>query len=89
MAKTTSKKKFEFEPLTLEAAKALRKGNYVYAIGFYDSTDEPSRYRVTSIKTWKTRPAQIEVRLKRGLDEYIMLDQTRLNLVASSYKEVS
>lgn len=55
--------------MTLAEAKTLKKGDMVYHITHRQSTG-PWRARVTSVKTWKTRPNEVEVHLKHGLYQY-------------------
>jgi len=54
--------------ITANQAKGLRHGQYVYLVGEYDSTGHPSKARVSGkVQTWKTRPSDFKVPLKRGL----------------------
>lgn len=49
-------------------AKALRHGQTIYFIGEYDSNGQASKARVTGkVITWKTRPNDYRVPIKRGL----------------------
>jgi len=54
--------------ITASQAKGLRHGQYVYLVGQYDSNGQPSKARVSGkVQTWKTRPNDFKVPLKRGL----------------------
>jgi hypothetical protein len=41
----------------------------------------PARFKVTSVKTWKTRPNDIEVKIQRGLREFHVLTADDLSRV--------
>ena len=57
--------------MTLTEAKRLRHGQTVYIKGYWDSDGSPSKCRVTGkVQTWKTRPNEVKVPVKRGLREY-------------------
>ena len=64
--------------ITLEQAKRLRAGDYLHHIELKNADGTPQRFRVTSVKTWKTRPDQVRIGLKRGLYEFYRIDQTEL-----------
>ena len=54
--------------ITVAQAKGLRYGQLVYLVGEWDSDGKPSRAKVTGrVQTWKTRPNDFRVPLKRGL----------------------
>lgn len=54
--------------ITANQAKGLRYSQYVYLIGEYDSDGQPSKAKVSGkVQTWKTRPNDFKVPLKRGL----------------------
>ena len=72
------------ESITIEQAKNLKVGQTVYLIGFYNSDGTAQRYRVTGkVKTWKTRPNEFKVPVKRGLYEhgYITPENMHLGVV--------
>jgi len=56
----------------------LKKGQIIYhkTLTNYDQT--PRRYKITSIKTWKTRPGVYLMGLKRGLYEYHKVNEYEL-----------
>ena len=54
--------------ITLEQAKAIRRGailNHSRARPNADGT--PARYKVSSVKTWKTRPTQVRITAHYGI----------------------
>ena len=54
--------------MLLSEAKSLRHGQLVYIKGLYNSDGTAARARVTGkVKTWKTRPSDVEVPIKRGM----------------------
>ena len=56
--------------LTIAQAKSLKHGQTVRMIGWYDSSGIPSQCRVSGkVQTWKTRPDDFRVPIKRGLYE--------------------
>jgi hypothetical protein len=66
----TNPGKLPLEPLmTIDQAKQLSTGQTIYHVTKRDTTG-PMKAKVTSVKTWKTRPTEIEIRYKRGLYEY-------------------
>lgn len=62
--------------ITLAQAKSLRPGTTLYAIGKYNADGTAMRVKVNGrVKTWKTRPSQVQIPYKRGLYEYGYLDE--------------
>jgi hypothetical protein len=55
------------ELLTLEDYKALSSGSRVYFVSRFGTL---AQAKVTSVKTWKTRPGDVDVNLKYGLYEF-------------------
>lgn len=53
--------------LTFEEVKAIPQGSRV---DFWTRQGQVRQVKVTSIKTWKTRPGDIRLGLKYGLYEY-------------------
>jgi len=48
----------------------LKKGQIIYHLYMRNADNTPRRYKITSIKTWKTKPGCYLMGLKRGLYEY-------------------
>jgi hypothetical protein len=57
--------------------KELRKGMVICHKDMTNADGTKRRYKITSIKTWKTRP-DILVGLKRGLYEYHKVNENDL-----------
>ena len=55
----------EYEVLTFAECKALSGHAYIL-----DRQGKIANVKITSVKTWKTRPNEIEVHCKFGLYEY-------------------
>jgi len=54
--------------ISVSQAKNLRPGQLVYLVNSWDSDGKPSRAKVNGrVQTWKTRPNDFKVPLKRGL----------------------
>lgn len=68
--------------MTLNEAKQLKQGQIIYAVpgnvrfnrGGRNADGTPLRFKVTSVKTWKTKPDQILIGIKRGLYEYYKIN---------------
>lgn len=60
-------KTYQIARLTLAEAKELKSGDHVLFITRYGTL---ANAKVTSIKTWKTRPGDCSIGLKYGLYEY-------------------
>ena len=56
--------------LSTAQAKVLSKTRMLWSASERNADKTPKRYRVTSVKTWKTRPWEFEIGLKYGLNEY-------------------
>ena len=67
--------------MTLQEAKTLKQGDFIHHIVKKNVDGTPMRARITSIKTWKTRPAEISVRYKHGLFDYGVLNQNEIYLL--------
>jgi hypothetical protein len=64
------------EHIQLWQAKNLKVGDVVYAIGYYNKDGRPQRFVVQGKpKTWKRNTERVEVTLKRGLKEYVLLTE--------------
>lgn len=71
--------------LTLEEAKKLQPGSdTVYACFPIDSISgqrmrQVARYRVTNVKTWKTRPDEVKIGVKQGLYGHRYITEEQIN----------
>lgn len=65
--------------MTLNEAKNLKPDDYIHVHDRHNSDGTPMRARITSTKTWKTRPSEILIGYKRGLYEYGKFDETELS----------
>jgi len=71
--------------MTLQEAKALRKGQMVYHTTQKNADGKTAmRARVTSIKTWKRNPDRVEVRVKHGLYDYATFTEADLDQISTS-----
>lgn len=74
------------EPIQLWQVKNLHAGQTIYAIGYYNSDGTAQRFTVQGKpKLWKRNSARVEVTLKRGFKEIILL--TELCLEEFSFEE--
>lgn len=71
--------------MNIEQAKQLKAGDYIHTPDRFNSDGTPMRARVTSVKTWKTRPDHVRIRAKHGLYDYAEFDQDELNLIEPGY----
>ena len=65
--------------MDLKTAKALKQGQEIYhkTLKNADGTT-PRMAKVTSVKTWKTRPNEVLVKIKRGLYQYGTINETEI-----------
>jgi len=58
--------------MTLEQARALKKGTWIYhkTLLTKSKVKTPYRAKVTSVLMWKTRPNDVKIGLKAGLYDY-------------------
>lgn len=73
--------------ITLLQAKLLKNGTILYSARNFNKKGEPQRWKVTSVKTWKTRPRDVEIGLKNGLKNYDRINQDDLALVCLTEEE--
>lgn len=65
--------------MNLSTAKSLKQGEILIPLDWQGDVitnadgKTPQHYRVTSVKTWKTRPNEVRVRALRGLRDHIEL----------------
>ncbi len=72
--------------ITLKEAKALEHGDYIHHITAINATGSPQRFRVNGRpKTWKTRPDEVRVPLKRGMYQYGYLNQHNMHEFSLGY----
>jgi len=53
--------------ITREMVDNLAQGQTLYHVSERNADGTPQRWKITSIKTWKTRPSDFRVRIKYGL----------------------
>jgi hypothetical protein len=56
--------------MNLKQAKALKQGDMIYHVSKKNADGTKMRAKVTSVKTWKTWPDEVRVRVKHGLYDY-------------------
>lgn len=70
---------------TLQEIQALRKGEYVYSKkgDKVDKAGQPvyMKWKVTSVKLWKTRPDEVRLGVKHGLYTNDVVTQDEVSLV--------
>jgi hypothetical protein len=67
--------------MDLETAKNLKKGQEVYSKTMKNADGTPRMAKVTSVKTWKTRPDEVLVKTKRGLYEYGEINEIEIHQI--------
>lgn len=68
------------EHIQLWQAKNLKVGDVVYPIGYYNRDGTAQRFTVQGKpKTWKRNSERVEVTLKRGLKEFVLLTELCLD----------
>ena len=67
--------------MTLEEAKTLKNGDMVHHVTKKNADGSPMRAKVTSVKTWKTRPNAVEVHVKHGMYDYATFGESELHLI--------
>jgi hypothetical protein len=68
------------ETIKLWQAKNLKCGQVVYAIGYFNKDGSPQRFVVQGEpKVWKRNAERVEVTLKRGLKEHVLLTELCLD----------
>lgn len=67
--------------ISIQQAKNLTPGTILYHALNKNKKGEPQKWKVTSVKVWKTRPNEVEVRLKHGLKHFDRLREYDLNMV--------
>lgn len=70
-------------PLTMEEAKALKRGDILYHRGRIGSDGRPHRWKVNGkVRTWKRDPERVEIPVKRGLYAYDVVTASEFHLVS-------
>lgn len=72
--------------LTVEQAKVLRIGQYVYHMEKKNADGSPMRARVLSVKTWKRDAGRVLVSAKRGLYDYAKFDESEIYCLSAEEK---
>lgn len=72
--------------MTLYEAKTLKSGDMIHHVSRKNRDGSPMRARVTSVKTWKTRPEAVEVHVKHGMYDYAVFSQYELNEIERGEK---
>lgn len=67
--------------MDINEAKSLKTGDTVYHTVKTNQNGTPMRARVTSIKTWKTRPDEVRVRVKRGMYDFAEFREWELDQI--------
>jgi hypothetical protein len=65
--------------LTIPQAKTLVQNSLIFDAARENADGSPKRYRVTSVKTWKTRPDHVRVNLRYGLKQHFSIDHDDKN----------
>lgn len=68
--------------MTLEEAKNLKVGQIIYQYSVFNADGSLRRWKVTSIKTWKTKPEKVLIGVKHGLYAYDKIDESHLDMVS-------
>ncbi len=64
--------------MSIITAKNLKQGQTIYHVTRKNADGTAMRAKVTSVKTWKTRPLEVIIKWKRGLYEFGTFDHTEL-----------
>ena len=70
----------KYQPkMKLEQAKNLVQGSWIYHDTFKNADGTPQRYKVLSVKTWRTRPNEVLVSVKWGLKGFFKINEDQLD----------
>jgi uncharacterized protein YdiU (UPF0061 family) len=73
--------------ITREQALELKHGDVLEHVSLKNSDGTPQRWRVNgATRTWKTRPADFRVPIKRGLREYGILSPDTAHLFSVRWR---
>ena len=67
--------------MNLNEAKSLVVGSTVYHVTNTNADGSAQRWKVTSVKTWKTMPERVKVGLKYSMRNYDSVSQDHLHLL--------
>lgn len=76
--------------IELDVAKSLRQGTILNILDWrsgneprvmIDADGSMSRYKITSVKTWKRSPGEVEIHVQRGLREFGILKADDLDRI--------
>ena len=62
------------------SANQITKGQVIYCNQYSNADGSKQRWKVTSIKRWKSTPHRVQIGLKRGLYEYVTISESGLVL---------
>lgn len=71
------------EIMNIEEAKNLKPGQIIYHTQLKDCQGAKKKFTVTSVKKWKTRPNEVEVRTKFGLYTFLKFTDLELNQITT------
>jgi hypothetical protein len=71
--------------MTIHDAKSLKAGDYIHHLTKKNADKTPMRARVTSVKTWKTRPDEILIGYKHGMYDTGKINQNELSYFGIGY----
>ena len=71
--------------MTLEVARSLKAGDYVYHVENKNADGTPMRALVTSVKKWIRNPARLEVHVKHGLRDYAVFTEDQLKEIEKGF----
>ena len=72
--------------ITLQQAKSLKHGDHVHHVSAKNADGTPMRWHVTGkVKTWKTRPDEVKVPVKRGMYENDYITERNMHEVNLGY----
>lgn len=77
------------DPMTLEQAKQASKGQILYSRFDHNADGTPVRWKVTSIKTWKTRPNEVQINAQYGMYEHCSFNEYGLYMLSTEQREVA
>ncbi len=69
--------------MDLKTAKGLKQGQEIWHKTLKNADGTARKAKVTSVKTWKTRPDEVLVNTKRGLYEYGAVDEKEIHLITN------